>query len=70
MNVVKPKGQGQKKSLRIASWNKGGANQDLCKKRNQIALQLHGLDLDCLGINEANLKEGPICKQQKYLDMC
>ena len=55
---MKQKSNGKKTSLRVASWNKGGANQDLCKKRNEIALQLHGLDLDCLGINEANLKEG------------
>ena len=27
------------------------------KKRNEIALQLYSLDLDCLAINEANLKE-------------
>ena len=58
VKVVKQKREGKKTSLRVASWNKGGANQDLCKKRNEIALQLHGLDIDCMGINEANLKEG------------
>ena len=34
VNVTKQKGTGKKTSLRVASWNKGGANQDLCKKRN------------------------------------
>lgn len=42
--------------MNIASWNKGGANQELRKKRNEIALQLHVGDIDCFGVSEANLK--------------
>ena len=49
--------EGRKRTgLRLSTWNKGGANQDLWKKRNEIALQLQALDLDCLGVTEANLK--------------
>ena len=57
VKVLKQKREGKKTSLRVASWNKGGADQDLCKKRNEIALQLYGLYIDCIGINEKNLKE-------------
>ena len=37
VKVVRNKLNGKKTSLRIASWNKGGANQDLWKKINEIA---------------------------------
>ena len=47
----------RKTSLKIASWNKGGANQDLYMKRNEIRSLLLEEDIDCLGINEANLKK-------------
>ena len=62
------KGQGRKKnhtrqpiekemrSLKIATWNKGGANQELRKKRNEIMMQLLEEDIDCLGVTEANLR--------------
>ena len=46
----------RKKTLKLATWNKGGANQELKKKRNEIMLQLLNEDIDCLGVTEANLR--------------
>ena len=46
----------KKTSLKVASWNKGGANQDLDRKINEIRILLQEYDIDCLGILEANLK--------------
>ena len=46
----------EKRSLKIATWNKGGANQELRKKRNEIMMQLLEEDIDCLGVTEANLR--------------
>ena len=54
----KQKQTGSKGYLRIASWNKGGANQELRKKKNEIELQLYSRNIHCLGITEANLREG------------
>ena len=50
---------GKKKGriLKIGTWNKGGANQDLWKKINEIEMILLDKNLDCLGIKEANLKK-------------
>ena len=48
--------ENRKNTLKIASWNKGGANQELKKKRNEIMVQLYEEDIDCLGITEANLR--------------
>ena len=48
----------KKSSLKIATWNKGGANQELRKKRSEIMLQLLEDDIDCLGVTEANLRAG------------
>ena len=45
------------RSLRIGVWNKGGANQELKKKINEITIVLHSQKLDCLGITEANLRK-------------
>ena len=45
------------RDLRIGTWNKGGANQDLRKKINEITILLHQHKLDCLGVTEANLKK-------------
>ena len=44
------------RNLRIGVWNKGGANQELKKKINEITIMLHSQKLDCLGITEANLR--------------
>ena len=46
----------EKRNLKLATWNKGGANQELRKKRNEIMLQLLEDDIDCLGVTEANLR--------------
>ena len=46
----------RKRTLKLATWNKGGANQELKKKRNEIMLQLLNEDIDCLGVTEANLR--------------
>ena len=49
--------EGKKKcSLKIVTWNKGGANQELRKKHNESMLQLLEDDIDCLGVTEANLR--------------
>ena len=45
----------KKTSLKIATWNKGGARQDLRMKRNEMQTLLLDEDRDCLGITEANL---------------
>ena len=45
------------KNLKLAAWNKGGANQELKKKRNEIEALLQEQDIDCLGIIEANLRQ-------------
>ena len=46
----------RKRTLKLATWNKGGANQELKKKRNEKMLQLLNEDIDCLGVTEANLR--------------
>ena len=46
----------EKRTLKLATWNKGGANQELRKKRNEIMLQLLEDDIDCMGVTEANLR--------------
>ena len=46
----------KKNTLRIATWNKGGANQQLKKKILDVEACLHKHDLDYLGITEANLR--------------
>ena len=43
--------------MKIGTWNKGGANQELKKKINEITIMLHSQKLDCLGITEANLRK-------------
>ena len=48
----------QGKKLKLAAWNKGGSNQELKKKRNEIEVLLQEQDIDCLGIMEANLRKG------------
>ena len=45
------------RDLRIGTWNKGGANQELRKKINEITILLHEQNLDCLGVTEANLQK-------------
>ena len=47
----------KKKNLRMATWNKGGANQQLKKKVLDIEACLNKYDLDYLGITEANLRK-------------
>ena len=44
--------------MKIGTWNKGGANQELRKKINEITILLHEEKLDCLGVTEANLMKG------------
>ena len=44
--------------LKLAAWNKGGSNQELKKKRNEIEALLQEQDIDCLEIMEANLRLG------------
>ena len=59
--------------LKIGTWNKGGANQDLCKKINEIEMILLDKSLDCLGITEANLKKDAIMQKveiQGYKMIC
>ena len=58
---------------KIGTWNKGGANQDLCKKINEIEMILLDKSLDCLGITEANLKKDAIMQKveiQGYKMIC
>ena len=43
--------------MKIGTWNKGGANQELKKNINEITVMLHSQNLDCLGITEANLRK-------------
>ena len=47
----------RKLKLRIATWNKGGANQELRKKVLNIEGILHKFDIDYLGVTEANLRK-------------
>ena len=47
----------RKLKLRIATWNKGGANQELRKKVLNIEGILHKYDIDYLGVTEANLRK-------------
>ena len=47
----------QKTKLRIATWNKGGANQELHKKALDIETCLRKYDIDYLGVTEANLRK-------------
>ena len=47
----------KKKTLRLASWNKGGANQQLKKKVLEIEAFLNKFNIDYLGITEANLRK-------------
>ena len=47
----------KKKNLRFATWNKGGANQQLKKKVLEIEAYLNKYDIDYLGITEANLRK-------------
>ena len=49
--------------LKIGTWNKGGANQDLWKKINEIEMILLDKNLDCLGITEANLKKDAVLEK-------
>ena len=44
--------------MKLAAWNKGGSNQELRKKRNEIEAHLLEQNIDCLGIMEANLRQG------------
>ena len=46
----------RKPRLRIATWNKGGANQELRKKLLDIKECLHKYNIGYLGVTEANLK--------------
>ena len=55
---VKKTAPKQGKKLKLAAWNKGGSNQELRKKRNEIEVILQEQDIDCLGIMEANLRQG------------
>ena len=41
----------------MATWNKGGANQQLKKKVLDIEACLNEYDIDYLGITEANLRK-------------
>ena len=41
----------------MATWNKGGANQELKKKVLEIEACLNKYDIDYLGITEANLRK-------------
>ena len=47
----------KEKTLRIATWNKGGANQQLQKKILDIEAFLNKYEIDYLGITEANLRK-------------
>ena len=49
--------------LKIGTWNKGGATQDLWKKINKIEIILKEKRFDCLGITEANLKKTAIMEK-------
>ena len=54
--AIKKETPNQGKKLKLAAWNKGGSNQELKKKRNEIEILLQEQDLDCFGIMEANLR--------------
>ena len=54
--AIKKGAPNQGKKLKLAAWNKGGSNQELKKKRNEIEILLQEQDLDCFGIMEANLR--------------
>ena len=43
LKVSKAQAQGKKTSLRVASWNKGGANQDLWKKEMKLRFSFTAL---------------------------
>ena len=45
------------RNLKIGTWNKGCANQELKKKINEITIVPLDQNLDCLGVTEANLKK-------------
>ena len=47
----------KKKTLRLATWNKGGANQQLKKKVLEVEACLNKFNIDYLGITEANLRK-------------
>ena len=50
-------GSKKKKNLRLATWNKGGANQELKKKVLEIEACLNKYGINYLGITEANLRK-------------
>ena len=56
-------GNKNKKPLKIAAWNKGGASQDLWKKINEIEIMLHENNIDCLGVIEANLQTNAVMEK-------
>ena len=49
--------------MKIGTWNKGGATQDLWKKINEIEIILKEKNFDCLGVTEANLKRNAIVEK-------
>ena len=49
--------------LKIGTWNKGGATQDLWKKINEIEIILKEKNFDCLGMTEANLNRNAVMEK-------
>ena len=47
----------KKKTLRLATWKKCGANQQLKKKVLEVEACLNKFNIDYLGIAEANLRK-------------
>ena len=66
-------GEKKGKVLKIGTWNKGGATQDLWKKINEIEIILKEQNFDCLGITEANLKTNAVMEKvsiEGYTSIC